>query len=178
MSHPETPANVALDPVDWFLAGWRDLPHLPLPPAKPFDREECLARLGKVKLLKTGWNWKAADIGPSLTAEEARFWLWAMVHASGQPGTRELVLEMSRQETDEPPSLERMQKGFQSHTLTSFNIRPELAPILCATFSLDEFLRLYSGLWPIEERQRRLSGFDAWAHHAVCTGSCGTFGPT
>jgi hypothetical protein len=158
MSSTSLPAGIALDPADWFLAGWRNLPPLPLPAAEPFDREDCLKRLGKVKLPASGWNWLPAGIAPALTVEEARFWLWAMVHASSHHKAGDLAARMGKQATDEPPSDDEMLSGFRGRSGAGAGVGPELAPVLWAAFSPEELLRRYFVLWPVDERQRRAHG--------------------
>ena len=38
---------IELEPEDWYLASWRNLPPLPRPETAPFDREACIARIAK-----------------------------------------------------------------------------------------------------------------------------------
>jgi hypothetical protein len=162
------PDNIRLDPVDWFLAEWRDLPPLPLPPVSPFDRDACLGRLGKIKLLSNWWNWEPAGIAPVMSPEEGRFWLWAMIHASEVLGARDLVKLVRGQKTDEPPTLEQIQAGFRKRNT---GVGPELAPVVWSAFSPEEFVRLYFELWPAQEQQRRLVGPLAEERaRAVCAG--------
>jgi hypothetical protein len=79
--HPP-PKDIVLEPHDWYLASWRNLPPLPKPQPAPFDRAACLRRLRKVKVLQSGlWSWTAAKIQPSLSPEEATFWLATFQHA-------------------------------------------------------------------------------------------------
>lgn len=73
------PADIPLDPADWYVASWRNLPPLPRP--APTDREDCLARLAAVKVGRSGWDWSSARIGPCLGVEEGRFWLEAFTRA-------------------------------------------------------------------------------------------------
>jgi hypothetical protein len=67
--------SIDLDPEDWYWATWRNLEPLKRPEPKPFDLQDCLARLRKVT---NSWNWSRAEISPSLSRAEAHFWCCAM----------------------------------------------------------------------------------------------------
>jgi hypothetical protein len=152
------PPGIALDPADWFLAGWRKLPPLSLPEPRPFDPDDCLRRLARVKGASGRWNWAPADILPGLTAEEARFWLWAMVHASASRGTADLAARMARQVTDGPPADEEMLAGLRGRTGSRAQVGPELAPVIWSAFPPEEVLRRFGVLWPADDRRRRALG--------------------
>jgi hypothetical protein len=81
MIHPP-PANIHLEPHDWYFANWRNLPPLPKGSAAPFDLGSCRKRLLKLKLGASGkWNWNVAQIPQWMSAEEATFWLRALIFA-------------------------------------------------------------------------------------------------
>jgi predicted DNA-binding WGR domain protein len=67
--------SIDLDPEDWYWATWRNLEPLKRPEPKPFDLQDCLARLRKVT---NSWNWSKAKIATSLSREEAHFWFAAI----------------------------------------------------------------------------------------------------
>jgi predicted DNA-binding WGR domain protein len=79
--------SIDLTPTDYLWATWRPWTPLPRPDPPPFDREQALARLSRIKTSNYGWNWDwtMARIPPSLTADEASFWFRAMTawRASG-----------------------------------------------------------------------------------------------
>ncbi|MCC2670073.1 MAG: hypothetical protein K0Q72_2544, partial [Armatimonadetes bacterium] len=81
--------SVDLAPGDWFWATWRELMPLRKPAAPSFDRAGCCARLEKVPgaSYEPGWSWARARIAPTLSEEEACFWLEAMLssNASAHP---------------------------------------------------------------------------------------------
>jgi hypothetical protein len=77
--HPP-PSDITLEPSDWYVANWRNLPPLVRPPAGPFDRAACLKRLRRVKVHSSGdWGWSAAQVPQSLSPDEAAFWLTALL---------------------------------------------------------------------------------------------------
>jgi hypothetical protein len=67
--------SIDLDSEDWYWATWRNLEPMKRPEPKPFDLEDCLARLRKVT---NSWNWSKAKIATSLSPEEAHFWFAAI----------------------------------------------------------------------------------------------------
>jgi hypothetical protein len=77
--HTEVGHGIDLPPEALYFASWRNTPPLPRPEPRPFDRAECLARLGRVKDYSPhGTDWASAAIAPGLSREEADFWLTAM----------------------------------------------------------------------------------------------------
>src|SRR5262245_40331877 len=76
------PADIQLDPSDWYLANWRNLPALPRPSPAVFDLADCCKRLARVKARLSVWDWSAAQIGPCLGPDEGRFWLEAFARAA------------------------------------------------------------------------------------------------
>jgi len=71
---------IALDPEDWFRAGFRTRPCLERGEPRPFDKDECVRRLAKLKTTTYGWDtrWQDLDLPPALSRAEAHFWLHAM----------------------------------------------------------------------------------------------------
>ena len=77
------PTTIALDPVDWFFAPWRNPDPLPRPEPPPFDPEETkkrLARLGSTPGWPVRWNMAALDIPQVMSKPEAQFWLHLMMN--------------------------------------------------------------------------------------------------
>ena len=77
--------SIDLDSEDWYWATWRNLPPLPRPEPKPFDLQDCLKRLRKVKVQehKVFWYWHKVKIDDLLSREEAHFWFAAIVATIG-----------------------------------------------------------------------------------------------
>jgi predicted DNA-binding WGR domain protein len=77
--------SIDLDPEDWFWSTWRNLEPLPHPEPKPFDLQDCLKRLRKVKVQehKVFWYWAKAKIDDVLSRAEAHFWFEAIVSTIG-----------------------------------------------------------------------------------------------
>jgi predicted DNA-binding WGR domain protein len=78
----EVMRTVDLRPVDWLWATWRPRMPWPRPEPKPFDLERALARLRSVSgaAYWAPLDWGKAQIGVSLTREEAAFWFAAMTN--------------------------------------------------------------------------------------------------
>jgi hypothetical protein len=78
--HP--PQDIHLEPADWHIALWRNLPPLPMPPLAPFDKADGLKRLKRITVTKGGvWNWSAVQLPTHMNAKEAAFWLTALFAA-------------------------------------------------------------------------------------------------
>src|SRR5262245_22262204 len=93
---------IALDPVDWFRATWRDLTPLVRPEPAPFDLQRCFEEVGKVRKLRNGrlWDWEEVDVPVSMTRTEAHFWLSAMTQVNPGTRARQLVAHLARQTFD------------------------------------------------------------------------------
>ncbi len=86
-----TVRSIDLDPDDWLWATWRPRVARPLPEPAPFDLESCLDQVVKVtRNRQTGmWNWDRIRLAPTMTREEAHFWLVAIaevIRREVQPG--------------------------------------------------------------------------------------------
>jgi hypothetical protein len=82
MTIHQPPADIELEPHDWYLANWRNLPPLPKGSPQPFDRDACLKRLAKLKLHKSGtWPWSQAQIPQWMDHEQSIFWLRVLLHS-------------------------------------------------------------------------------------------------
>jgi predicted DNA-binding WGR domain protein len=158
---PEAPATagvetavtrrIDLDPEDWYWATWRNLPARPRPEARPFDRDDCLRRFTKAVPSSTvyyygfGVHWDRAAIPPSMTPEEARFWLTAMTPATQTPAThnqkpKEFAQTLAGQDFSQAPTgreaidaLRKVQFGVPPEVmlpLSNLLTIPELAALL------------------------------------------------
>jgi len=94
----EVTHTVALDPLDWYLAPWRNTPPLPRPEPRPFDLDACVGRLG---CLSGGhyWNWSGIPEDYVLSREEAHFWFFAITGATKEVKAKELALSLAQQYT-------------------------------------------------------------------------------
>jgi hypothetical protein len=89
----EVVRSLDLHPEDWLRATWRSRSPQPRPEPKPFDLQEALNRLRRIKGKPsprglTGYfelDWNKAEISISLSPTEAHFWLTAMT--CDWPGT-------------------------------------------------------------------------------------------
>src|SRR4051794_10496273 len=74
------PADILLEPKDWYLANWRKLPPLERPKPAAFDLADGCRRLRRVKArANEPWDWSAAAIPESMSREEGLFWLSALI---------------------------------------------------------------------------------------------------
>jgi hypothetical protein len=88
------PADILLEPWEWYVAGWRKLPPLPRQAPRPFDREDCLRRLARVRGPFYKRTWAPAAVGPHLDPGEGWFWLEAFTRAAGNKTPGDLAEEM------------------------------------------------------------------------------------
>jgi predicted DNA-binding WGR domain protein len=73
-------SRVELEPIEWRFATWRKVTVPPPPAPGPFDRPGCAARLRKLRFVQYGWqpDWSNVGLPPSMSREEAHYWLLAM----------------------------------------------------------------------------------------------------
>ena len=66
------------------------------PEPRPFDLESCLQQLQRVTKGdgRTGWDWAAAEIPESMTAQEADFWLQALLKQGYKTNPRAIAKEL------------------------------------------------------------------------------------
>jgi hypothetical protein len=131
--HPP-PADIHLEPSDWFLAPWRNLPPLAKGTAAPFNLDNCRKRLSKIAIHKNGdWGWSKCQIPHWMTADEARFWLAALLTADAAESPETLLsqVEGSLYGSSAIPPAKEMPEVLR-------NLRrgmiPELLPVLYAVF--------------------------------------------
>jgi hypothetical protein len=119
---------IALDPIDWFWAPWRQPTPLLRPAPAPFDPVACAARRERVKVGRQGRSyWPRAEIAPALTTEEARFWFESML-PNGQ----------SPRPLDHATILARLRENVQL-------LRPEIVLPLTHFLSAEDVLELLLG---------------------------------
>ncbi len=72
--------RIRLQPDDWRIATWRQLPQPTIPAPRPFDQQACCAVLAKARPGSYGWDWHFDRLGIplSLTRREATFWMLAL----------------------------------------------------------------------------------------------------
>jgi predicted DNA-binding WGR domain protein len=106
--------SIDLDPVDWLWATWRPRPRIELPPPAPFDREACVARLGRVTTRSHGWVWNfaRAELAPTMTREEAHFWLAAMEKIDKEK-PKERAAELAKKTFDGKVSVEKVKQQIK-----------------------------------------------------------------
>jgi predicted DNA-binding WGR domain protein len=76
--------RIELPAWDWLWATWRPHTPLPRPEPQPFDVQDCLARLRRVTVGRYSWHWDWSKLAldPSMSREEAHFWLAALMAVS------------------------------------------------------------------------------------------------
>ncbi|MFO0614653.1 MAG: DUF4132 domain-containing protein [Polyangiaceae bacterium] len=131
--------RIDLDPRDWHWAAWRQLP--PPPSAtRPFDLDDCLARLSKVRPARYGGlALDKAGIGPGMTKEEARLWWECMVDVDGKGGGKPLA-DALRKKKLAPLSIKQVKSGLK-HTRTYSG--KELGYVLSALIEPLEVLKTF-----------------------------------
>jgi hypothetical protein len=105
-----TDSCLALDPADWYLATWRDLPPQVRPSPAPFDLAQCVDRLRKLRVSRYGAirDWDEVYIPVSMTAQEAHFWLRAMIEGTPHARISRLVQRLGKQTFDGQLSTENV----------------------------------------------------------------------
>jgi predicted DNA-binding WGR domain protein len=123
--------SIDLDPEDWYWATWRNLPPLQRPEPKPFDLQDCLARLRKVT---NSWNWSKAKIATSLSPEEAHFWFAAIAKPKKKQNILltpdELAESLARQTFDGKVPSEQIEKFYHHLGRWRDNQFAEIIPLM------------------------------------------------
>jgi predicted DNA-binding WGR domain protein len=159
---PPTPEaderRIALEPEDWFWATWRDLPPLPRPEPPPFEQKEALERLARIATSNYGWDWDwtAAGISPSMTREEAQFWLAAMTRASGEGKPKALAKALKDESFSGEMKLEQVEAVLKR---SKRMITPEIIVPLANLFPADA---LVERMLAYEPGSRRTHGQLDW----------------
>lgn len=137
------PANIHLDPADWYLAPWRNLPPLPRPEPKPFDQKAALATLAKLNPKgEYGWRWERAGLPPTMSRPEAEFWLTAMTTAPARKST-EVAAELGTRTFD----------GSITEAQIRARLRAEQAPTEWVVLPLVNLITLPDLLVAMSERR-------------------------
>lgn len=121
---------IDLTPIEQRRATFRGLPPLPRSEPPPFDREACVARLGKLrKAGYLGLRWQDLGLTPSLSSGEALFWLEAMLVSWGSgETTQEIAARLEKASFDGPPDFETLAKRLAK---VEYGVPPEgVAPML------------------------------------------------
>src|SRR5262245_34627574 len=138
---PPFPADY-LDPADWFLAPWRQLPPLPRAPARPFDLRACAEHLAHLPRSGPTYDWDKLRLTPALTPEEARFWFEAMTRAGADLPPRELALYLQRQPLDRPLARNEITARLRRRADI---VPPEVVAPLVVLLGPDDVLDLIAG---------------------------------
>ncbi len=131
----DTTRSIALTDTDWLWATWRKPKPAPaLPPAPPFDRDECLERLAtKVKPVQYGWQWsfERAALSPSMTKDEARFWFECMHGIDREVSPKKKAEQLAKKKLS-PITMDGVAKALKKWNRDP---APEMLVVLAALFS-------------------------------------------
>lgn len=138
--------SIDLDPVDWYWAAFRSLPQLKLESLRPFDRDESLSRIAKLKTTNYGndTRWCDLNLPPRLSREEASFWFTAMT--TGRPR------DMKMKEFAEKVSKKKIASQFSLKTVREcmepwqHGVEREVPLVLASLISVDDYVELMLGL--------------------------------
>jgi hypothetical protein len=131
-----------LDPTDWFLAPWRQLPPLPRTPVRPFDLRACANQLSRVPRSGRGHDWSELGLSPALAPQEARFWFEAMTRVGPDVAPRELALYLQRQPLDRLLARNEITARLRRR---ANNVPPEVVAPLVVLLSPEDVLDFIAG---------------------------------
>ena len=101
------------------------------PAPKPFDREACLQRLGRVAKwgnyysnYYSGWEWGPAEMPQSMTADEADFWLHALLEERWNNSPRGMVKAMRDYSFKKAPEVVKILKSLTQTILRHWILLP------------------------------------------------------
>lgn len=143
---------IDLDPHDWYWATWRELEPLELPEPAPFDLDDCVRRLGKIRTLTHGWHWAwdQAGLAPAMSREEAWFWFTAMTERSGkEPRPKQMAKEMARRTIRSELSVDEARTRLQDSARL---VPAEVVACLANLLSLGALLELILGPFEVKEQ--------------------------
>ncbi len=148
--------GIALDDADWRWATWRKFPMASAPKqSSEFSLEDCCARLLKARTSSRSlcWNFEGAQLSPSMSRDEARFWLESMLISrmdSRKLTPKQKADELSRKKL-KPASLLDVKKAIKAN---AGDYPPEIGHVLLALFPAIEIVEL------LLDGRPRTAGFD------------------
>jgi|GEM_PF-4205455 len=116
-----------LTPAVLRLAHWRNLPPLIYPPARDFNRTECLKKLRNTMKGYNNCNWSAYNLGLHLSEEEAEFWLLAAARYCSGTKILDIEAQLTKFEARGNWTVEKIRQEFATR---QFELPMELAPVL------------------------------------------------
>lgn len=138
--------RIDLEPADWARATFRRQSRPDRMAPTKFDREECLHRLGRLRVDYQKWNFRWSELGlaMNLSPEEAGFWFAAMNLSQakfiGADELRPLLTAPHPAESTDVAAVVETMRSFEHCT------PPELAPVLYGMLGPDKFIELLAGM--------------------------------
>ncbi|MCU0548608.1 MAG: DUF4132 domain-containing protein [Leptolyngbya sp. Prado105] len=130
---------IDLDPADWCWATWRKRPQLERSKPQPFELDQAITQLKKAKRLKSGrWKWNDCEIPVSMSIEEARFWVHAIVRSYRYDRVRDLVRYFESTSLSSAIESSEIQDWFTSSA--SCDVPPQMAVALSHFLSVDQLI--------------------------------------
>lgn len=129
------------------------------PDPEPFDRQACLLRLARVTKgadYHYGWDWSAAEIPEVMTAEEADFWMQAILQESYRNTPRSVLKEMQNRTLATALSAHEVRDRVKTYVMRDHSI---MAPIACL-MSAEEIFDWIADLF--EDSKKQVN--DSWGY--------------
>jgi predicted DNA-binding WGR domain protein len=148
----EISRRIDLDADDWLWATWRKRTPRQRPPAPPFDLDDCLKRLAKVRTGTYGWEWKfeTVNIAETLSRPEAHFWFLAMSEPRDrQVSPKDLAARYAKRAKDFTGELE-LEDVAQRLEKEPRYLSTRLFPVLANLFKVRELVQLLCGDFQID----------------------------
>ena len=144
-----------LEPADWARSTFRprQVPQRGEP--QPFDKDACLAKLGKLKTAFYGWNvkWEDLKLPAALSPEEAHFWLDVMT----TPRQREDSLKdlAAKVEKKKPSGKVSVQEVAKLLARADRGAPPEVALPIANLLSIEEYLEVLTLESPLARKTKQ-----------------------
>ena len=148
----EVTHDLGLSPKDWYWATWRKLEPLQLADPAPFDLDDCVARMGKIRTSHYGWEWAWSDAGipDSMAPEEAYFWFTAITSRTERDvRPRQLAKDVFNIRVQTSLTVEQARKRLEK---AGRFVAPEVVTCLAHLLPFHELLELILGPFDVKSQ--------------------------
>lgn len=137
----DIPRSINLTPQEWRWAAWRNLPPLPRPEPRPFEKDAALQLLNEIAQANRSWyyawHWDGIGLDNRVTVEEACFWVVATRAVEELKNLEKVVARMSEWTFNEGLTGPRLLEFIKADPLHLIHV---VSRAVCSLFTPPEFV--------------------------------------